>query len=314
MRIFASYDSCRRQSLNDEERKHILCKKYMADCLFFSIAVDTALFQNEHHISCMARFSFGEKIIVAPLFITPCLVSSGNDLAIFIFNALKDKDAPFHKLVSVATDGATNMMGKYNGMTTIFNNLVVHHCREKNIQPNLIHTIWCFALRLNLVTKHFLALKPANVVLAFADWFTNKRRQVSYKRFLATNTPHENLRAIPQPSETRWLFYRDVLSAILSQKRSVEQFVLREAEFRQFWVRIRSDAERYGPCVTRDFSFSNNLIGATFSFTWFVLDLLGRKNTIFQERFISITELWDAIVSLMVSHSNYKAALFLLWQ
>ena len=50
-RIFSSYDSCRRQSLKEEARKHLLCKKYMNECMFFSIGIDTALFGNEHFIS-----------------------------------------------------------------------------------------------------------------------------------------------------------------------------------------------------------------------------------------------------------------------
>ena len=150
-RIFASYDSCTRQSLKDAEKKHVICKRYMRDCLFFSIAVDTALFRKEHFIACMVKFSFEDKIVIVPLFITQCLVSSGKDLAVFIFNNLKDKDAMFHKLTSVATDGATNMLGKYNGMTANFTALVTRHCRDENIEPPMIHSIWCFAHRMNLV-------------------------------------------------------------------------------------------------------------------------------------------------------------------
>ena len=93
--IILSYDSCRRQSLKDAEKKHVIWKRYMRDCLFFSIAVYTTLFLKEHFIACMVKFSFEDKIIVIPLFITQCLVSSGKDLAVFIFNNLKDKEAIF---------------------------------------------------------------------------------------------------------------------------------------------------------------------------------------------------------------------------
>ena len=34
-KIFESYDSCRRQSLKESQRKHLLCKRYMDQCLFF---------------------------------------------------------------------------------------------------------------------------------------------------------------------------------------------------------------------------------------------------------------------------------------
>ena len=147
-------------------------------------------------------------------------------------------------------------------------------------------------------------MKPVNVVLEFADRFSNKWRQVSYNNFLTTDDSTDNLRTIPRPSETRWLFYRDVISAILSQRQYVEQFTLRDREFPRLWAGLRMNVQKYGPCVTQDFSFSNNLINATFGFTQFIFDLLGRINTVFQERYATVTELWDIIVSLkMKIHS-----------
>ena len=128
-RIFASHDSCRRQSLKDQERKHTLCKTYMEECLFFSLAVDTALFKNENLISCSVRFSFVNRVIELPLFIRSCPVSSGCELARFIFDTLTERNAKFGKLVSISTDGAANMLGKYNGVTPYFKRLVDQFCR-----------------------------------------------------------------------------------------------------------------------------------------------------------------------------------------
>ena len=149
----------------------------------------------------------------------------------------------------MTTDGAANMVGKYNGTTVNFKRLVEKHCRVNNVESLFKHTVWCFVHRLNLVTKSFLTMKHANVVLSFADWFANKRRQVSYKRFLTTNYPDEKVRAIPQPSDTRWMFYRDVVAAILSQVQLVESFVSREHEFIVFWNGLRRDVAKYGPRV-----------------------------------------------------------------
>ena len=84
------------------------------------------------------------------------------------------------------------------------------------------------------MTKSFLEMKPVNVVLEFADWFSNKWRQVSYNNFLTTDDSTDNLRTIPQPSETRLRFYRDVMSATLSQRQYVEQFTLRAEIFQDF--------------------------------------------------------------------------------
>ena len=151
-------------------------------------------------------------------------------------------------------------------------------------------------------------MKPVNVVLEFADWFSNKWRQVSYNNFLTTDDSTDNLKTIPQPSDTRWLFYRDVIGAILSQRQYVEQFALRDREFPRFWAGLRRNVQKYGPCVTRDFSFSNNLINATFGFTHFILDILGRINTVFQERYATVTELWDIIVSLKMKIHSFTVS------
>ena len=131
----------------------------------------------------MVKFSFEYKILVIPMFISPCLASSGKDMAVFIFDDLREKEARFEKLVSLATDGATNMVGKYSGMTTIINELIMRHCRETNVEPTTVNSVWCFAHRLNLATRAFLKTKPANVVLVFADWFSNRRNQVSNRQF-----------------------------------------------------------------------------------------------------------------------------------
>ena len=62
-RIFASDSSCRRQSLKDEQRKYMLCKKYLNESPFFSVMIDTSLFHNTHFISCMGGFPFSIRLL-----------------------------------------------------------------------------------------------------------------------------------------------------------------------------------------------------------------------------------------------------------
>ena len=66
-RILANFGSCQRRAIKDGERNKRLCEKYMEECLYFSIAVDTALFRNEHVISCTGRFSFDDRVLEIPL-------------------------------------------------------------------------------------------------------------------------------------------------------------------------------------------------------------------------------------------------------
>ena len=134
----------------------MLCKQYMEQCLFFSISADTALFQKAHFISCITRFTFETVVYELPLFIKKCDDSSGEDLALFIFNNLKDKNAQFEKLPSLSTDGASNMVGRYNGMTTNFRRLVEQYCRANLLQSPITHLVGWFAHRLNLVTRSFV--------------------------------------------------------------------------------------------------------------------------------------------------------------
>ena len=67
-KVFASYSTCVRQSLRDEHEKTGLCQRYMDECSFFAIAIDSTLIRNEHLYSCFARFSFDGHIIQIPLF------------------------------------------------------------------------------------------------------------------------------------------------------------------------------------------------------------------------------------------------------
>ena len=201
--IRASYDSCRRQSMKDEEKSKEISKRFMTDCHFFSIAVDTALFGNEHQLSCFARYSFDSQITQLPLFFATCFVSSGKDMAQFMFDKLVEKEVEFSKLVCVSTDGATNMVGQMNGMVVNIKRLICQRCSDENVQFYDFHSVWCSAHRANLVTRDFLGLKMINAVLSFVDWFSTKRRQVSYRRFLASHHPDAKTKRIPQPSETR---------------------------------------------------------------------------------------------------------------
>ena len=127
-------------------------------------------------------------------------------------------------MVSVATDGAANMLGKFNGMASHFKNLVRQHLQDNHVDSPTIHSVWRFTHRMNWVLKTFLTTKPANVVLLFSDWFSNKRNGLAIKQFLIATKRETAVKVIPRPSKTRWFFYRDVVEAILSQTESVEAF------------------------------------------------------------------------------------------
>ena len=232
-RIHASYSSCVRHTLRDEQQKKNACRRYFGECSFFSIALDSTLVRNENLLSCFARFSFHDHIIQVPVFFDICHDKTGNGIAQFVFTKLLENDVVFEKLVSVCTDGASNMTGRFGGMTSVLKQLVQQHCTRMGRPFNDFHTVWCLAHRMNLVTKDFLELKGLNIVKAFSDWFSDSHRQTAYKTFVAERACNQRLKSIPRPSNTRWLFYHDVVSAILSQRESVVDFIAGNEDFQK---------------------------------------------------------------------------------
>ena len=144
-KIHASYSTCLRQCLKDELAGKRLCQQYMKECSHFSIAVDSALIRREHVLSCFARFAIKETFIQIPVFFTVCHVETGEDLALFMMAKLDEHGAEFQKLVSVTTDGAANMNGKYSGMSACLKRLVRQRCATAHIHFDEFHTVWCFA-------------------------------------------------------------------------------------------------------------------------------------------------------------------------
>ena len=308
-RVHASYNSCVRQSIRDGKEKKRQCQRYMEGCSFFSIAIDSALVGNEHLFACFSRFCFEDSVVQIPLFFDVCHRATGNDIAQFVFNKLLDFNPVFEKLVSVSTDGASNMIGRASGMAARLKLLIRQHCATRQVPFNNFHSVWCFAHRLNLVTKDLMQMKGVNIVKAFADWFSDRRRQTNYKMFVSETITEEKLRRILQPSETRWTFYHDVVSAILSQHAHVEDFITVMPCFAEFWNSLRQKRQQFGLLVDRPFTFSDVELYHLFQFAEVVLALLKRVNLFLQERYLMACDSWSVINSLMTHVSKIKSTL-----
>ena len=66
--IHAGYFSCLLESVRQSLEKVSLVRKCFQECQRFSVAVDTALFRQDHVLSCIARFVFEDRIEQFPLF------------------------------------------------------------------------------------------------------------------------------------------------------------------------------------------------------------------------------------------------------
>ena len=114
--IHAGYQSCVRECERRVDKRDDFVEESFSSCELFSLALDTALFGQEHILSCVARFVFEDKITLFPLFFNVCHASTGEEMQYFVFHKLERMRAPFEKLSAVTTDGANEMVGKQNGM------------------------------------------------------------------------------------------------------------------------------------------------------------------------------------------------------
>ena len=143
--------------------------------MYFALAFDTALFETEHVLSCIVRFTFEDKVTQTPLFYKVCDSSTGEELANFVFDMLVSKNVPFEKLSCVASDGAASMIGSTNGMSAHLRRLIA---RKYGQQHCKMESLWCFAHRLNLVIRDFQHVDSINSVIQFCDLFTTKLKAI----------------------------------------------------------------------------------------------------------------------------------------
>ena len=78
-----------------------------------------------------------------------------------------------------------------------------------------VHCLWCFGHRLNLIAQDFKEVENINFVIRFLKWITASDRLVYYTELSRRRSLDGRTKIIPPPSETRWLFYRDALGAVL---------------------------------------------------------------------------------------------------
>ena len=164
-----------------------------------------------------------------------------------------------------------------------------------------VFRLWCLDHRLNLVANDFFSVENINLVLMFLKWFTASDRLVKYSRFVKTNFPYEKRRKIPPPSETRWLFYRDTLMAVLDQTDIIDAFLGFDGTRDKFVTHLGSSKHPLG--ALRDvhfFSFAHPLSTPTFNLRATSLTFLA-KPTRFTKRRTGFSPICGNISGLLAS-------------
>ena len=305
-RIHSNYDSCLQEAWTAGEEKDVFVEDSFQKCECYSLALDTALFGQEHIMSCTVRFVFENDVTQFPLFMALCYASSGEETASFLLSKLREKKAVFSKLVSLTIDGASNMIGNERGLFACFCHLLKRTDTLEKDRISRIKNVWCFAHRMNLVTRDLREVPNMNEVFTLADWVTSRRVAVCYRKFLKTKYRETRFPKIPTPSETRWLFYRDVVKVIISQYDQIVLFINESKELCPTCLTLSQgmcSAVKMSVLIQKD-GFKTNLLIAKF-----ILDVLGEENARMQAKNALFTELWDRVCRLRAKMAKCIASI-----
>ena len=113
------------------------------ECVYFSLAIDTAQFGRDHFISCVGRFGFEDRIFQEILIFDKISQTTGKETARFIFEKLNEKRCDFSKLVSITTDGASNMTGQAHGMASEMVRMINGQFNTNKRIGVDMHCLWC---------------------------------------------------------------------------------------------------------------------------------------------------------------------------
>ena len=183
-KIHVSYTSCMREA---QRRSAVIDAKHLelfTNCVYFSLAIDTAQFYQDHFLSCVGRFGFDDRIVQEILIFDKISQTTGQDSARFVFGKLNEKCCDFSKLVSITTDGASNMTSKACGLASEMVRLINGKLNTNKGIGVDAHCLWCIDHRLNLVAQDFTKVPNINFVMTFIRWITASDRLVSYTLFV----------------------------------------------------------------------------------------------------------------------------------
>ena len=252
-KIHVSYSSCVREAQRRHGAIEATHLQMFRDCLYFSLALDTARFGQDNFLCCVGRFGFDDRIDQVILFFERIAETTGLNIARFIFDRLSEKNCDFTKLISITTDGASNMIGQTHGMANELLRMANEKCGSNRRLGVDVHSLWCLDHRLNLVVQDFKEVENINFVLKFLKWFTTSDRLVSYTAFARMMSPDVKKKKIPAPSETRWLFFRDTLRAVLDQTDLIEAFMRQDNNIDKWTRHISTSKHPWDPSRTCHF-------------------------------------------------------------
>lgn len=184
-------------------------------CWAYSIAMDSATNRGDSFVDVRARIHVGTKIENIHLLAIPLTESHTGAVMFQVVQDLLCGVLGIHwwkKLLSVATDGAANMTGRYQGVVTRFEQLAL---------PGFFR-IWCAAHQLDLAVQFVMSRVIKD---SFRDPLVGLigylRRQINLRAEMGTTCP--------ALSTTRWMSLGNCTSWILKHRERIEQYLEEKA-------------------------------------------------------------------------------------
>ncbi|GFU90103.1 general transcription factor II-I repeat domain-containing protein 2A [Trichonephila clavipes] len=98
---------------------------------FISLCLDESIdITKSARLAVFARYCVGNIIKEELIAITSLTTTKGPDICTAVRNSLAEKEFDLKKIVSVTTDGASNMVGKKNGFISLFKTDIGHSILE----------------------------------------------------------------------------------------------------------------------------------------------------------------------------------------
>ena len=298
--IHAGYSSCVRECEKRVDKSDAFVEETFRGVRFVFGGVGLCLVWTRACLVLHGEIHIPRQCETIPLFFSVCHVSTGEDMASFLFQRLKQMHTPFSKLSSVVTDGANNIIGRENGTVSNLKRLIQNETRNDDFS---FPSVWCMSHRLNLVVRGFEIVDNIKHFLKFSDWFASKRKAVAYRRWLLELHPQDRYKKIPKPSETRWRFYREVICALLDQREAIDEFLRQDDDFVAFRRSLWQHDESIDALSNVVF-MNNPFILSHFFFAHYILERICNVNTQLQQRYMTVPQAWCLVQRLKEAFSH----------
>lgn len=241
---------------------------------------------------CIRYFSPKQKNIITD-FLGIIIITDASALSLYeeLTSYLKNINLSIKNLISIGTDGASNMVGKNHSLFTLL--------RDKVPLPHLI-LIRCICHSLHLCSSKASDVLPSSLEFLIREsrnWFASSSKRIEeYKRlFNLINNDDKKMLALIQLSDTRWLAWE---SAVI---RSLDQWLELKTHFKI--VAARKDNRCY---TARQLAMiyddpTNRLYLIFFKL---ILHDVNEVNVLFQSSHQDIYKLYERLWTLILSASS----------